>query len=125
MKENYTNNLEESSAKSIPRTIFRVAVLSNRNILHPLSFGFQSLFSGGGVCSVVVNQRLVISSVLLIFCNGTREQEVVVSVLYFRRKISSLASSVFMHFFVPYTKHVHSLNRTIIGAVIVELTPIS
>ena len=65
MKENNTNNLEESSAKSIPRTIFRVAVLSNRNILHPLSFGFQSLFSGGGVCSVVANQRLVISSVLL------------------------------------------------------------
>ena len=112
--------------------MFGVALPSNHSILYPLSSS-QPLFSGisgGDVCYVAANQRLVISWVHLIFCNRTCEQggsilpsnfftEVVVLVLYFWRKISSLASSTFEHFFLPYIKHVHSLNRTIIRAVIV------
>ena len=145
MRENVTSNLEKifnqpsSSAESITTTMFGIAVPSNHSFLYPLSSSSPPLFSGisgGGVCSVAANQRLVISWVLLIFFNRIREQggsilpsnfftEVLILILYFWRKISSLASSTFVHFFLPYINYVHSLNRTIIGAVIVELTPIS
>ena len=88
------------------------------------------------VVLVLLHHFVIISWVLLIFCNRTPKQgwsmlpsnfftEVMVLILYFWRKISNLVSSTFVHFFLPYINHVHSSNRTIICAVIVGLTPIS
>ena len=71
------SNQPSSSAKYITRTMFGVAVPSNHSILYPLSSSslpFFSGISGSGLCYVIANHCLVISLVLLIFCNRTREQ---------------------------------------------------